>query len=516
MPADEHVRRNERSRSPWPRGGARRSCAMPVLSPRGVLASLALGASVALCGPAGAQSADGKPESNAHGHPDLLAPAKGDLPEMQAAHVIRVLVSFNSTEFFIDSGRPRGFEYELMHQYEIFLNRNLGKDEIRTDLVYIPLPFEEILTALENGRGDVAAAGITITAERQETVDFTIPYVEDVNEVIVTHAPTTRLESLDELSGRRLYVLRASSFVEHLHALNQRFQLHGRPPVDIVESDPYLSLEDILEMVNAGIHQITVADSHVANLWAKVLPKVEVNDNLAIHSSGNLAWAVRQTSPKLLASLNEFLKSHRQGTKIGNVLFTRYFESTRWIKNPLLEDERDKLVRYRPLFEKYAERYGFDWLLIAALAYQESGLDPKRKSHRGAVGIMQVRPSTAADRNIDVPDVHKLENNVHAGVKYLAFLRDRYFSTPEITPDNSLFFSLAAYNAGPARVRRLQKDAARNGLDPDMWFANVELEALEEIGRETVRYVSNVYKYYLAYRSISNIAEQRSNVKPPA
>ena len=165
------------------------------------------------------------------------------------------------------------------------------------------------------------------------------------------------------------------------------------------------------------------------------------------------------------------------------------------------------------LFRKYADQFGFDYLMTAALAYQESTLDHSKRSGVGAVGIMQVLPSTAADKNVGVPDVENLESNIHAGTKYLRFIRGRYFDDPSIDSLNQTLLAFAAYNAGPAKVARLRKEAAGMGLDPNVWFDNVEVVAAKRIGRETVQYVSNIYKYYIAYKLVMQQLEAREKVK---
>ena len=152
------------------------------------------------------------------------------------------------------------------------------------------------------------------------------------------------------------------------------------------------------------------------------------------------------------------------------------------------------------LFKRYAGDYGFDHLMVAAQGYQESGPDQNAKSGAGAVGIMQLLPTTAADKNVGIPDISDAESNIHAGVKYLNFIRNRYFNDPEIDRFNQTLFALAAYNAGPARVARLRTKAEQQGYDPNIWFDNVEIFAARDIGRETVQYVANILKYYVGYR----------------
>ncbi|GMQ75016.1 MAG: lytic transglycosylase F [Gammaproteobacteria bacterium] len=442
--------------------------------------------------------------------PRISAESTADLSTMRKRGVIRVLVTYKKTEYFVVNGQQRGFEYELMEQYERVINKGNKKGQLRLDLVYIPVPFEKLIPSLVEGRGDIVAAGLTITSERQKQVAFTTPYIRNVSEVVVTQKSDKSIRSTDDLSGRIVYVLSGSSYVQHLAELSEKFKDEGRPPIYVVESDPYLATEDILELVNAGIVKVTVADAHIARLWANVLPDITVHENVAVNTSGKIAWAVRKNNPELLAELNEFIRSNRKGTELGNVLFKRYYENTRWIQNPLSKSSRDKLDRYRALFQKYAGEYEFDWLLIAALAFQESRLNPETKSPRGAVGIMQIKPSTANDKNVRVKDVYKLENNVRAGVKYLAFLRDRYFSSPELGYDNSVHFSLAAYNAGPAKVRKMRARAEKMGLDPNVWFRNVERAAQQMVGSETTRYVANIYKYYLAYTLLTKLNDNKA------
>jgi membrane-bound lytic murein transglycosylase MltF len=442
--------------------------------------------------------------------PLLSAKSTADLSTMRKRGVIRVLVSYKKTEYFVVNGQQRGFEYELMEQYEQFLNKKNRKGQLHFDVVYIPVPFDRLIPNLVAGRGDVAAAGLTITPERKTKVSFTNPYVENVSEVVVTHKSDESIKSIEDLSGRIVYVLSGSSYAQHLTELSEKFKKAGKSPVYVVESDPYLATEDILELVNADIVDVTVADNHIAELWSSVLPDITVHKDIAVNTSGQIAWAVRKSNPELLANLNEFLRDHRTGTELGNVLFKRYYENTRWIQNPLSESSRDKLEKYHALFQKYANEYKFDWLLVAALAFQESRLNPKKKSPRGAVGLLQVKPSTAKDRHIRIKDVHKIDNNVHAGVKYLAFLRDRYFNSPSIEPGSRVHFSLAAYNAGPAKVRKMRDKAKEMGLDPNVWFRNVERAAQQMVGSETTRYVANIYKYYLAYKLLSNLHENKA------
>jgi len=438
---------------------------------------------------------------------------KGDLPEiLRGRRFIRVLVSYNQTNFFIDRGRPKGLEYELLHRYESYLNRQSKKGSTKIQLIFRVLPFEQLLPALVAGRGDIAAAGLTITSQRQKIAAFTRPYIDDVNEVVVTSPNADNPVTVRGLSGQSVTVVAGSSYVGHLQALNETLAQEGFAPVKIELADPYLEAEDILQMVNAGVYELTVVDEHVADTWSQVLSDMIVRKDLVIHRGGSIAWAVRKENPKLLASLNQFLRSHRQGTLVGNILLKRYFSDSRRIGNPLSESDAKKLQALRALFEKYAGMYGFDWLKVAALAYQESRLDQRAKSTRGAVGIMQILPTTASGPAVGIPDVSTVENNIHAGTKYLAHLRDTYFNDPDIAAQDRLDFTFAAYNAGPARINSLRRQAAKEGLDPDRWNLNVEYVARKTIGRETDHYVANIHMYTVAYQTSLKMIQNRSRV----
>ena len=436
-------------------------------------------------------------------------PFKGDLTQIRERRLLRVLVSYSKTNFFFEGGTGRGFEYELLHEYEKFLNRSVTKKYQHTKIVFLPVPFDQLLDTLQEGRGDIAAAGLTVIPEREKQVAFTRPYIPNAHEIVVVNSTVKGIDTIDDLASRMVYVPKGSSFVVHLEEVNKRFIQQRKKPVTIVESDPYLVTEDILELINAGVLDIAVADQHVAEAWAQVLPNIVVRKDLQINTGGKIAWAVRKENAKLLAHLNTFINKHKKGSLLGNILFRRYYQNSKWIKNPVSEQEQKKLQNLTSLFTNYANRYGFDWLAIAAQAYQESGLDHSKRSPAGAIGIMQMLPSTASDKKVNVRDIHLLENNIHAGVKYLHFLRERYFSNPEIELASRINLSWAAYNAGPAKINKIRTIARRRGFDPNKWFFNVETIAAEIIGRETVDYVSNINKYYVAYRLYDEKKQKR-------
>lgn len=330
-----------------------------------------------------------------------------------------------------------------------------------------------------------------------------------IDEVLVTHKAVAPIRDVAELTGLSVFIRPSSSYHESLLTLNQGLLSQGKRPVKIVRADENLETEDILELVNSGAIARTVCDSHIASTWAKILTDIRVHAGVSVRQGAHIAWAIRKNSPVLKGSLDRFVKTHRKGTRLGNIYFTRYYENSTWIKNPLDGNAGKRLAVYTPLFKEFAARYGFDWRLIGAMAFQESGFDQLKVSPRGAVGVMQVRPQTAADPKIGIPDVSSAENNIHASVKYLNFLRDHYFDDTAIRPRDQVRFSLAAYNAGPVKIRRARKMTRDMQLDPNRWFRNVEIAMLKIVGQETVRYVSNINKYYVIYRNAIERVERR-------
>ena len=225
-------------------------------------------------------------------------------------------------------------------------------------------------------------------------------------------------------------------------------------------------------MVNAHILPMIAVDNHKAAFWAQVFPDIVLHDSFALREGAQVGWAIRKNCPGLKQVINDFVRENKKGSLHFNMLVKRYLKNAGYMKNNLSEKDRLKFKGLITLFHMYADKYCFDWLMLAALSYQESGLDQAKKSHVGAIGIMQVMPATAKDPNVAIANIQQLENNIHAGTKYLRFMTDRYFMDQEIDTLNQHLFAFAAYNAGPARVRRFRKEAGENGLDPNRWFNN--------------------------------------------
>jgi membrane-bound lytic murein transglycosylase MltF len=446
----------------------------------------------------------------------VQAPWTGDFDQMVERQMIRVLTVFNQTMYFLDGAEQKGITYDLAQAFEQHVNETLGK-KATVQVVIIPVPRDQLLPALIEGRGDIAAANLTITPERQALVDFADPLLTGVSELLVTGPAAGPIATLDDLAANAaVYVRPSSSYYEHLIGLNERRKEAGQVEIEIIPADENLEDEDLLEMVAVGLLPATVVDSHKLALWAQIIDGLVVHQDIAVNTDGQIAWAIRKDSPKLKATVNAFVKTAMKGTLLGNILLKKYLQSTEWIKDALADEEIERFMAVIDTIKAYAGRHDFDWLMIAAQGYQESRLVQSTVSPAGAIGVMQILPSTAADPNVAIADIELLDNNVHAGVKYLRFLRDRYFGEPAIAPLDQELFSFAAYNAGPGNIAEARAKAADLGFDPNRWFQNVEFAAAKVVSREPVRYVRNIYKYYVAYRMLSEQAAGRRAAKEAA
>ncbi len=419
---------------------------------------------------------------------------------MMRARNIRALVIVSRTSFFYDKGHPRGISYEALEEFQRFLNAKFKTGALKTTITFVPVRPEQLEPALLQGAGDVVATEVFVTPERAREVLFTVPLATGVQEVIVTGPAAPPLASVDDLSGVEVYANPLTVAYTSLQRLSARLRQQGRPEIKLRAADKNLSTEDLLEMVDAGLIPATVAGSRKAEFWSKVLPQVTAHPEIVVHEDGDLAWAVRKDSPKLKEVLDKFIAGHALGTAFGNTLLRRYLQNTKYVKNSTNKAELAKFRSYVAYFQKYGQQYGFDYLMLAAQGYQESLLDQSRRSRSGAVGIMQVIPKYAAAKPISIKDVSKAESNIEAGTKMLRNIEDTYFNDSGIDPLNRTLLSFASYNAGPNRIARLRRVAKQQGLDPDQWFGNVDLVVAKNIGQETVVYVSNIYKYYVAYR----------------
>jgi len=447
----------------------------------------------------------------------------GDLDGIisERARLVRFLTVFEPMFYLIDGRKQAGMAFEAAREFESFLNKRLGRtraaDRIR--VIIVPVRRDELIPFIRDGRGDIAAANLTITDDRLSDVAFSDPVVANAFEVVVTGPSADPVTSLDELSGRPVFVRRSSSYFESLQNLNRELEDRGLPPASIVEVNEILDDGAILKLVQEGRLPTTIVDSHIAEFWVEVFPALEWNEQVRAREDGQIAWAVQQEAPQLLEQLNAFVKSNKKGTLTGNILINRYLKSSDWLEN--IEDRvvDQRLDSLRNLFEEKAAMYDLDWRRLAAQSFQESGLDQSRRSSRGAIGLMQLMPATAREMGFD--DISTADANVEAGAKYMRHVIDTYFSdienNPEVDPklaeEEAYATALAAYNAGPTRISRLRRTAESRGIDSRRWFDQMEPIVAREVGSEPVKYVQNVMEYSIQIQLQRRLVEERKQVE---
>ena len=441
----------------------------------------------------------------------LDKPFTGDYDEMIKRRTIRVGVTFNRTHYFVDKGQERGLTYEALKSFEDDLNRDLETGNLKVHVVPVPMSRDQLHLALASGRVDMVAAMVTVRPGLEKLAAFSEPTRRNVSQVVVTGPGAPPLAAVDDLAGQEVFVRQASVYHETLTRLNEELTARGKPPVIINEAPGVLEDDDVLEMVNAGLAPITIVDDYLAGFWSQVFTELDVRPDITLRSGGSLAIAFRKENPRLREVVNAWIRKHGKGDAFRNVTEQRYLKSVQYAKNAAADAERRKLMAVIELFKKYGAQYDLDYLLMAAQGYQESTLDQTVKSPVGAIGVMQVMPATGKELNVG--NISEIEPNVHAGVKYMRFMIDTYFKDEPMDNLNKGLMAFAAYNAGPGRLRQLRREAEKRGLDPNVWFGNVERVASERIGRETVTYVSNIYKYYIAYRLLSAQQERRAAAK---
>jgi membrane-bound lytic murein transglycosylase MltF len=425
-------------------------------------------------------------------------PWTGDLEQLIARRMIRVLVPYSRTLYFNDKGRERGLTADAVREFEAYLNKNYRTGNRPVTVYLIPTTRDRLLQDVAQGLGDIAAGNLTVTPSREQIVDFAMLPDRKVREVIVTSANAEPVSSVYDLRGRTVHVRRSSSYYESLVALNEEARKRRLPEIVLKLVPDALEDEDLMEMANAGLVEVLVVDDWKAKIWAQILPKVTVHEDVFVRDDGRIGWAIRMDSPELALALNDFFTNVAPLRQPYAYRLAQVMKRVKQIQNPTQSADWKRFESVVALFERYGERYGFDPLMLAAQGYQESQLNQSARSHVGAIGVMQLMPATGAE--MKVGDVKVVEPNIHAGAKYMNLLMTRYFADANFSDANRPLFAFAAYNAGAARIARMRVEAGNRRLDPDTWFNNVELVVAEKIGMETTTYVRNIYKYYVSYK----------------
>jgi membrane-bound lytic murein transglycosylase MltF len=444
---------------------------------------------------------------------------QGDFDGMLERRVIRIYVPYSRSLYFIDKGRERGIAADLIREFERWTNKKNAKLIGKRPLtVFVVIATRDKMQAdLTGGHADIAVGNIKVLDELLKFVDFVAPDENAASiEILATGPASPAIASIDDLSGKTVHVREYSGYFLSLTALNERFKKAGKPPVKLVKVPNALEDEDMLEMLNAGLLDAMVVDDWKGKMWAQVLNKVKLHEDIQLRPKTKVGWAIRKGSPRLAAELNEFYAQFAKKQGGYARLQAQYMKTIKGLKNAGASEDQKRFADLLAYFEKYGKQYKFDPLMLAAQGYQESTLNQGAKSHVGAIGVMQLMPATGAE--LKVGDIHQAEPNIHGGAKYMDQLMSKYFPDAKFDEQNRTLFAFASYNCGPGNISKMRKEAAKRGLDPDQWFNNVEIVTAEKIGIETTTYVRNIFKYYAAYKLVTEAqttaAKQREQVAP--
>jgi membrane-bound lytic murein transglycosylase MltF len=441
---------------------------------------------------------------------NILKPWKGDFDGMLELRRVRVLAAPSRTFFFNELGRERGYAADIVRAIEKQLNTTLAAQLGKRPLTFVIIPVtrEKLLSGVADGLGDIAV-NLGVTDTRKQSVDFLVaPDAPLLSEVVLTGPTSPVITTVDDLAGKTVHVRPSSTYHESLVALNERFKKEGKPPVNIVAVPDALEDEDMMEMLNLGLFEVIMSNDLIANMWAPILPKVKVNRTVVLRK-GNTGWAIRKNSPLLQkAILGAYTTAIQNTPKNLSDRLARYKGRVRQLQNPTGSADYKRYEATIGLFKKYGAQYHFDPLMLAAQGFQESMLNQDARSPVGAIGIMQLMPATG--KELEVGDISVADPNVHAGTKYMNQLLAREFPDGKFDDLNRTLFAFAAYNCGPGNMAKLRKIAAQRGLDPNVWFNNVEIITAEKIGLETTTYVRNIYKYYVSYKLMAETRDAQA------
>jgi len=431
---------------------------------------------------------------------------------------LKVLVDNSVSSYFIYRGQPKGFEYDLIERFA-------GEHNLQLDIKIIH-EVDNILDSLHAGKGDMAAANLTITSDRLEKVKFSEPLLR-TKQVLVQRLPDDfirmsrdqierhLIRDILDLEGDTVVVRKKSSFYDRLvnYSRETNTDIHIKP------APPDMETEQLIEMVSNGEIDYTISDENKAKLLKTYFKNIDIRTEVSL--SQKIAWAVNQKAQLLLDSLNNWLTDIK-GSATYNIIMRNYFEdrsiTRRQIERNYETIKGGSISPYDDLIRDYATKVDWNWKLLAALINQESRFDPNTQSWAGAIGLMQVMPSTAAEFGISAQQLFDPPQNLQAGTQQLRWLKDQW-ETVITDSAEILKFTLASYNAGYGHVSDARRLAKAFGMQDDVWDDNVEQMLLNKSkpkyythevvkygycrGSEPVGYVQSIFGFFELYKAFN-------------
>ncbi|MFA5903056.1 MAG: membrane-bound lytic murein transglycosylase MltF [Desulfobacula sp.] len=404
--------------------------------------------------------------------------------------ILRLITDNSINTYYYSDGQPTGFEYELALAFADFLN---------VEIDVVTPGWNNMVICLEQGKGDFIAAGIVITKDGLEKMNFSIPYLT-IRQHVIQHKQDLGPEKIDDLNSRTIHVNRDTSYHSRLSELKK-----SGISLNYVLYDN-ISTEELIRMVHDKDIKYTIASNTLAQMSRRYYPDIRIG--IPIYEKESLAWAVSKKDPEMLEQVNKFFL-YAVETGILKKLSDKYFSN---IKDPDPLDLKKfdqrieaKLPQYRQLIYKEALKYGLDWKLITAIVYQESQFDPEATSFNNIKGLMQV--TSIAAEELGITDSLKPSASIKAGIQYFDKMIKKF---DHIENDHDrIHFALASYNVGYGHVADALQIAKEMGLDATKWQnLRKTLPLLSKShyytkakhgytrGWESVQYVERILNYY--------------------
>ena len=436
-----------------------------------------------------------------------------ELSDILESGRLRAITTYSGTTYFLYRGRPMGFEYDILKRFTEYLGVELD--------VIIAKDENKLIEMLNSNQGDIIAYGYTITEERQNKIDFSKPLYLS-HQVLIQRKPENwrrmKLHNIkDELITNPIQLIddtvsvkRNSSYAQRLVNLSK--EIGGKIHIDTIPGQ--MTTDEIFRKVAEGDIKYSIVDENIASIYASDYPILDISTQMSF--SQQIAWGVRKESNKLKDTLDYWLNRAKK-TVDYHVVYNKYFKNKRSfrkrIKSEFYSLNDKKISPFDVLIKKYSKEIGWDWRLVASIAYQESQFKPSNESWAGAQGLMQIMPRTAEELEITNP--HDPEQSLRGGTRYLSELWEAHDNIPDSI--QRIKFTLASYNAGLYHIKDAQRLAEELDLNPNMWDNNVEVALLkldkpEYYNKDFIKYgfvkakqpylyVREIFKRYAHYRA---------------
>lgn len=418
----------------------------------------------------------------------------------ESIDTLRVVTLYGPTSFFNYRGELMGIDYDNI--------RRFAEDEGMVMEIHTARNINDMISELKDGKAHLAAYPVPSIAEYNEEVIHCGP--KDVSwQVLVQKKGDSIISDVTQLVGKNVAVEKDSKFQYRLENLNE--ELGGGINIEPITADTITSV-DILRMVNDGNLKLAVVDSDIAALYSSAFPGLDTS--LRLSSDQAASWVVAKGLDSLANKIDTW-ENRTHSSEFIKDIYKRYYDRTlsedldfnlSYFKNR--KEKGDKNVSaYDEIFKRYSSISGYDWHLLAAIAYCESRYNPSVESRFGALGLMQVMPATAKAVGVDPSSLVNPDNNVKAAARIIKKLDDTLKSKVE-DPEERMKFIVAAYNSGLGHIYDSMALAEKLGLDPQRWVGNVSIAALMKSrpeyytdpvvkhgyfrGRETVEFVDHV------------------------